>query len=77
VTGEQQGLIATLGLQQRKMEEAALLVELFADDVDKCMLVINSALTAGMDWDAIDTMVKVETARGEYRIPLLSNLSAR
>jgi hypothetical protein len=46
------------------MEEAALLVELFADDVDKCMLVINSALTAGMDWDAIDTMVKVETARG-------------
>jgi hypothetical protein len=64
VTGEQQGLIATLGLQQRKMEEAALLVELFADDVDKCMLVINSALTAGMDWDAIDTMVKVETARG-------------
>lgn len=65
MTGEQQGLIATLGLQQRKMEEAALLVELFADDVDKCMLVINSALTAGMDWDAIDTMVKVETARGE------------
>lgn len=64
MTGEQQGLIATLGLQQRKMEEAALLVELFADDVDKCMLVINSALTAGMDWDAIDTMVKVETARG-------------
>lgn len=65
MTGEQQGLIATLGLQQRKMEEAALLVELFADDVDKCMLVINSALTAGMDWDAIDTMVKVETARGK------------
>ena len=65
MTGEQQGLIATLGLQQRKMEEAALLVELFADDVDKCMLVINSALTAGMDWDAIDAMVKVETAKGE------------
>lgn len=47
------------------MEEGALLVELFADDVDKCMLVINSALTAGMSWDDIDTMVKVETAKGE------------
>ena len=46
------------------MEEGALLVELFADDVDKCMLVINSALTAGMSWDDIDTMVKVETAKG-------------
>ena len=68
MTGEQQGLIATLGLQQRKMEEAALLVELFADDVDKCMLVINSALTAGMHWDAIDAMVKVETAKGKSGI---------
>lgn len=63
--GEQSSLIATLERQQRKMEEGALLVELFADDVDKCMLVINSALTAGMSWDDIDTMVKAETAKGE------------
>lgn len=62
--GEQNSLIATLEKQQRKMEEGALLVELFADDVDKCMLVINSALTAGMSWDDIDTMVKAETAKG-------------
>ena len=65
VKGEQSSLIATLERQQRKMEEGALLVELFADDVDKCMLVINSALTAGMSWDDIDTMVKAETAKGE------------
>lgn len=58
-------MIVTLEKQKRKMEEGALLVELFADDVDKCMLVINSALTAGMSWDDIDTMVKVETAKGE------------
>jgi hypothetical protein len=64
VKGDQSSLIATLERQQRKMEEGALLVELFADDVDKCMLVINSALTAGMSWDDIDTMVKVETAKG-------------
>jgi hypothetical protein len=66
VKGEQSSLIATLERQQRKMEEGALLVELFADDVDKCMLVINSALTAGMSWDDIDTMVKAETAKGQY-----------
>ena len=65
VKGEQNSLILTLEKQQRKMEEGALLVELFADDVDKCMLVINSALTAGMSWDDIDTMVKVETAKGK------------
>ena len=64
--GEQNSLILTLEKQQRKMEEGALLVELFADDVDKCMLVINSALTAGMSWDDIDTMVKVETAKGNF-----------
>jgi hypothetical protein len=64
VKGEQSNLIATLERQQRKMEEGALLVELYADDVDKCMLVINSALTAGMSWDDIDTMVKAETAKG-------------
>jgi hypothetical protein len=64
VKGDQFSLIATLERQQRKMEEGALLVELFADDVDKCMLVINSALTAGMSWDDIDTMVKAETAKG-------------
>jgi orotate phosphoribosyltransferase-like protein len=68
VKGEQNSLIATLEKQQRKMEEGALLVELFADDVDKCMLVINSALTAGMSWDDIDTMVKAETAKGEYAV---------
>ena len=66
VKGEQNSLILTLEKQQRKMEEGALLVELFADDVDKCMLVINSALTAGMSWDDIDTMVKVETAKGKW-----------
>ena len=63
--GEQNNLIITLEKQQRKMEEGALLVELYAEDVDKCMLVINSALTAGMSWDDIATMVKVETARGK------------
>jgi hypothetical protein len=36
------------------MEEGALLVELFADDVEKCMLVINSALGAGMSWTDIE-----------------------
>ena len=74
--GEQNSLIATLEKQQRKMEEGALLVELFADDVDKCMLVINSALTAGMSWDDIDTMVKAETAKGEYAIQCVNQFDS-
>lgn len=65
--GDQSSLIATLEKQQRKMEEGALLVELYAEDVDKCMLVINSALSSGMSWDDIEAMVAAETAKGEVK----------
>jgi hypothetical protein len=54
------------------MEEGALLVELFADDVEKCMLVINSALGAGMSWTDIEEMVKIETAKGNPIASLVS-----
>lgn len=45
-----------------------MLVQAFADDVDKACLVINSALGAGMAWEDIDDMVKTETAAGA-RVP--------
>ena len=64
VKDDQNSLIVTLEKQQRKMEEGALLVELYAEDVEKCMLVINSAMAAGMSWTDIDLMVKAETAKG-------------
>ena len=46
-----------------------MLVETYHEDVDKCLLVINSALTAGMSWDNIAEMV---TTQPPLSLPPLS-----
>lgn len=53
-----QGLETEMG----KVKEHAKLVELHADDVDKAIGVINSAVDSGMDWDALEELVEVEKA---------------
>ena len=45
-----------------RLKEHAELVECHADDVDKAIGVINSALDSGMDWDALGELVEVEKA---------------
>ena len=45
-----------------RLKEHAELVELHADDVDKALGVINSALDSGMDWEALSDLVEVEKA---------------
>ena len=49
------------------------LVEVYHEDVDKCILVISSAVNAGMSWDSIAEMVAAETAAGN-RPPSLPTL---
>jgi predicted ribosome quality control (RQC) complex YloA/Tae2 family protein len=51
-------------MQQQKMEMSATLVEIYAEDIDKACLVINSALAAGVSWDDLEAMVVNETAAG-------------
>jgi len=46
--------------EQDKFRDAARLVELHADDVDRALGVINGALQSGMDWDQLEQLVTVE-----------------
>jgi predicted ribosome quality control (RQC) complex YloA/Tae2 family protein len=52
--------VETLQKEQEKLKEHAELIELHADDVDKALSVINSALDTGMDWEALEQLVEVE-----------------
>ena len=74
VKGEQASLMHGLALQQR-MERVATLLETYAEDVDKAVYVLNSALGAGMSWEEIDTMVKRETAAGKCYVCCLEHYS--
>lgn len=49
-----------LEVEMEKVKESAQLIEMHADDVDKAIGVINSALESGMDWDALEELVTVE-----------------
>ena len=61
---EQTNILNALITQQNKNEKAAILVESYADDIDKALLVINSALCSGMAWDDVTSMVAAETVMG-------------
>ena len=64
VRGGLEAVVKSLEKTQRKMEEGAMLMEVYHEDVDKCILVISSAVNAGMSWDSIAEMVAAETAAG-------------
>lgn len=74
VKTEQNNLIEALSRAQVDLEEQATLVEVFADEVDKACLVINSAASAGMSWDDIAEMVQTETKRGNPIASLVHQL---
>jgi predicted ribosome quality control (RQC) complex YloA/Tae2 family protein len=66
VKAEMENQLKGFVMQQQKMEMAATLVEIYAEDIDKACLVINSALAAGVSWDDLEAMVVNETAAGIY-----------
>jgi hypothetical protein len=52
--------VETLQKEQEKPREHTELIELRAENVDKALSVINSALDTGMDWEALQQLVEVE-----------------
>ena len=67
---DQQSRLDALERQMERMRENAQLVEANAEDVDKALLVINSAMNSGMDWEALNALVEVEQ-RNENPIAML------
>jgi predicted ribosome quality control (RQC) complex YloA/Tae2 family protein len=64
VKEEQEGILRSLSNQQHKLEMAAMIIETYADEINKVSLVINSAINNGMSWEDIALMVEHETAAG-------------
>ena len=57
---DQKNRIESLAKEQEKLKEHAQLIELHAEDVEKALGVINSALDTGMDWEALEQLVEAE-----------------
>jgi len=74
VKKDQEQMRKGLEVLQTKMERQAMLLESYAEDVDKVCLVINSALGAGMGWSEIEDMVSYERANGNAIASLISKL---
>jgi len=61
---DQEQRVTALQTEIERMQAHAVLIETNADDVDKALSVINSALDTGMDWEALGQLVKVEQDNG-------------
>lgn len=75
VRNDQSNMIKSLESKQQKMELHAQLVELYAEDIDKLLLVLNSCVDNGMSWSEIEDMVKAETAARNPIASLVKKLS--
>lgn len=67
---DQQHRVDSLLKEQDRLRDHAQLIEANAEDVDKALGVINSALDSGMDWEALEQLVDVEQ-QNENPIALL------
>lgn len=64
VKEDQKKAVSALVEQQIYFQNCAMLLETFADEVDKVRLVINSALAAEMAWPDVEAMVDMEQKKG-------------
>eukprot|EP00581_Thalassiosira_minuscula_P003102 CAMPEP_0183746706 /NCGR_PEP_ID=MMETSP0737-20130205/66895_1 /TAXON_ID=385413 /ORGANISM="Thalassiosira miniscula, Strain CCMP1093" /LENGTH=1321 /DNA_ID=CAMNT_0025982409 /DNA_START=49 /DNA_END=4013 /DNA_ORIENTATION=+ len=60
IQADQQRRVDGLVREQERWRDSARLVESHAEDVDRALGVINSALETGMDWEALEQLVTVE-----------------
>eukprot|EP01034_Spumella_vulgaris_P026390 gene26390-32964_t len=74
VKNEQEQKLRGLEQQQSRMEQSAMLLELYAEDVEKVMLVVNSAMGSGMAWEDIEKMVSAEQKAGNPIALLIARL---
>jgi predicted ribosome quality control (RQC) complex YloA/Tae2 family protein len=68
---DQQERLAALARQQALLEQQAATVQWHADNVDKALAVINSAIDSGMDWDQLEQIVAIEQTQNHNPIALL------
>ena len=68
---DQQERIESLYEQQELYERQAKTLQLHADDVDKAILVINSAIDSGMSWDQLEQVITIEQQQNRNPIALL------
>jgi predicted ribosome quality control (RQC) complex YloA/Tae2 family protein len=68
---DQQERIESLYAQQDLYERQARTLQLHADDVDKAILVINSAIDSGMSWDQLEQVISIEQQQNRNPIALL------
>ena len=71
---DQANRLEALERDMERMKENAQLVEANAEDVDKALLVINSAMSSGMDWEALESLVEVEQRNGNPIAMLVKKL---
>lgn len=74
VRNEHETIIRSLENQQQQMELNAMLIEYYSSDIDKVLLVLNSALQNGMSWSDIQQMVDLESRAGNPIASLISKL---
>jgi len=60
IQADQKRRVQGLAKEQERWKESAQLVESHAEDVDRALGVIHSALETGMDWEALERLVSVE-----------------
>ena len=70
---DQEKRVEGLVKEQEKMQQQAKLIELYASDVDNALLVINSALDSGMDWDDLEKLVEFEQNVNKNPIAMIIN----
>jgi predicted ribosome quality control (RQC) complex YloA/Tae2 family protein len=68
---DQEERLAALARQQTLLEQQAATVQWHADNVDKALAVINSAIDSGMDWDQLEQIVAIEQTQNHNPIALL------
>ena len=68
---DQQLRLEGLERELQKVQEQAQVVEWNADNVEKALQVINSALDSGMDWEQLEQLVQVEQEENHNPIALL------
>ena len=74
VKNEAKNHVEKLEKTQDQMQRAAQLVLLHADDIDKCLLVLNSCVRSGMAWGDVEDMVALEARQGNPIAALIKRL---
>lgn len=71
---DQEQRVETLQKEQEKLRFHAELVEAHAEDVDKALAIINSALDSGMDWEALNNVLQIEKQRENHVATMIKKL---